>query len=131
MRRNGSSKGWYGSVCFALDLAGALRPSIDEDAMKQAIRDVIRKSCGLLEATRRYGIKKSTLQSRINKIKPKAPDGTIDLHSDSGNVSEDHMLYSSKYTVNQVFTNSQELELTNYIKKTSVVSAKTRKYQHL
>ncbi|KAL0902803.1 hypothetical protein ABMA27_000593 [Loxostege sticticalis] len=24
MRRNGSSKGWYGSVCFALDLAGAL-----------------------------------------------------------------------------------------------------------
>ncbi|CAH2227144.1 jg460, partial [Pararge aegeria aegeria] len=23
MRRNGSSKGWYGSVCFVLDLAGA------------------------------------------------------------------------------------------------------------
>ncbi|CAH2242658.1 jg8477 [Pararge aegeria aegeria] len=24
MRRNGSSKGWYDSVCFALDLAGVL-----------------------------------------------------------------------------------------------------------
>ncbi|GBP83036.1 hypothetical protein EVAR_52780_1 [Eumeta japonica] len=24
MRRNGSSEEWYGSVCFALDLAGAL-----------------------------------------------------------------------------------------------------------
>lgn len=95
------------------------RSHIDEDAIKQAIHDVTKKVCGLLEATRRYGIKKSTLQSRINKMKRNAPDGIIDLQSDSGNESEENMLYSSKYTVNQVFTKIQELELANYIKKTS------------
>lgn len=95
------------------------RPNIDENAIKQAIRDVTRNVCGLLEATRRYGIKKSTLQSRIKTMRSKAPNGIIDVHSDSGNESEDRMLYSSKYTVNQVFTKNHELELTNYIKKTS------------
>lgn len=95
------------------------RSNIDECAIKQAIRDVTTNVCGLMEAVRRHGIKKSTLQSRIKTMRSKAPDGIIDLHSDSGNESEDHTLYSSKYTVNQVFNTMQELEMTNYIKKTS------------
>lgn len=95
------------------------RANIDEISMKQAIRDVTRNACGLLEATRRYGIKKSTLQSRIKKLKSKAPDGVINIHSDSGNESEDDRPFGSKYTVNQVFTTSQELELASYVKKSS------------
>lgn len=44
------------------------RPNIDEATMRQALRDVLSKSKSQREAARVYGIKRQTLQSRINKI---------------------------------------------------------------
>ncbi|KAF2893320.1 hypothetical protein ILUMI_12853 [Ignelater luminosus] len=77
-----------------------------------------------------YGIKRSTLQSRIKNIlkkrtKEKYLRKHLENHNDSGNESEadnDSPKYSSKYTVRQVFTNEEEDELEKYIKRCSDIN---------
>ncbi|KAL1494101.1 hypothetical protein ABEB36_009752 [Hypothenemus hampei] len=95
------------------------RGDIDENAVRSAIKDFSTHMCGLLEASRRYGIKKSTLQSRIKIMKSKALGGVLNFESDSGNESENPNLKTNKYAVNQIFSMVQELDLAEYLKKSS------------
>lgn len=98
------------------------RANIDEKNMNNAIRDGLSRRLSVHEASRVYGIKRTTLQSRIKTMlkKQSVEDILRDLDKDSGNESESKVQkFSSKYTVKQVFTLSQEKELVEYIKKSS------------
>lgn len=95
------------------------RINIDEQSMKSAIKDCITKKLKIQEAARQYGIKRTTLQSRIKTLLKKKSLEEI-CRDDSGNESDEAApKYSSKYTVKQVFTSDQEVELSDYIKKSS------------
>lgn len=93
------------------------RADIDEAAIKLAVGECLRKNLNVSEAARQYGIKRTTLQSRITTLLKKKSLEEI-LNNDSDNESEE-VKYSSKYTVKQVFTIDQEAQLCQYIKKSS------------
>lgn len=85
------------------------RASVDENAMKKALCDVL---CGIetpTSAARKYSLKRQTIESRIKKIDPLA-----DFNS---NETASNVNYQSKFTSKQVFTKKEELELVEYIKK--------------
>ncbi|XP_018575682.1 uncharacterized protein LOC108914356 [Anoplophora glabripennis] len=100
------------------------RANINEHNMKNAIRKVICRRLSEREAARNFNLKRVTLHSRIDKIKqkysteelPKLYDDDSDRESCADNETPS---FSSKYTVCQVFTATQEAELVNYIKTCS------------
>lgn len=95
------------------------RVSINENIMNSAIRECLAGRLKVKEAARQYGLKRTTLQSRIIKRK-RLLDEVPRNYDDSGNESEDDgPKYNSKYTAKQVFTKEQELELSAYIKNSS------------
>lgn len=95
------------------------RANIDETRIRSAMEECLSKRLSVSEAARQYGIKRTTLQSRIATSVKKNPIGRS-LNDDSNNDSENPgENYSSKYTVKQVFTMNQELQLNDYIKKSS------------
>lgn len=94
------------------------RVNIDEKNMKSAINECLNNRLNVSEAARQYGIRRTTLQSRIRTLMRKKPLDEI-INNDSGNESDNGPTYSSKYTVNQVFTNDLEVQLSEYIKKSS------------
>lgn len=94
------------------------RNNIDEQRMKLAVKECLKNKVKISEAARQYGIKRTTLQSRIAKLLKKKPLERI-IDSDSGNESEEEARFNSKYTVKQVLTMDQEEDLQNYIKKSS------------
>lgn len=99
------------------------RASIDENNMKNAIKEVLRNKI-LRVAARNFNVQRGTLHSRIKKMKQKySPEELSKIYNDdSGNESEqgdNSPIYSSKYSVSQVFTNDQETELVQYIKTCS------------
>lgn len=106
------------------------RCSIDENSIKLAILDFFNGNCSEREAARIHGIRRSTLQSRVNKIlKKKTKEQYLRQHlrnqDDSGNESEldnDLPKYSSKYTNRQVFNTEEEMELERYIKRCSDIN---------
>lgn len=94
------------------------RPIIDEETFKKAIADVLKKNETPTTAALKYGIKRTTLNSRLKKATYN--NGTAD---DSGNSGSEFEMpvqhYQSKFTSKQVFTESEEIELSTYIKKCS------------
>lgn len=87
--------------------------------MKLAIKECLTKKLKVKEAARQYGIKRTTLQSRIKTLLKERSLEEI-CRDDSGNESDEAApKYSSKYTAKQVFTRNQEAELSDYIKKSS------------
>lgn len=97
------------------------RVSIDEEDIKKAVSDVLKKIETPTSASLKYNIKRTTLNSRLKKkissIDPLALDG-----SDSGNeLSENELSFKSgsKYAVWQVFTACQENQIASYMKKCS------------
>lgn len=81
------------------------RGSIDEERMKTAITEVVSKRLSIRKAADKYSIKAGTLQHRIEKFLK-----TVDENEASAS-----NVYSSKYTVAQVFSNVQEKALTEYL----------------
>ena len=81
------------------------RCDIDEAAMSSAVEAVIQGTMSLRKATARFDVKFATLQHRVNNIKSRTQ-----VHND-----EEQEQFSSKYSARQVFTVSQEAELTEYV----------------
>ncbi|KAK4882218.1 hypothetical protein RN001_005537 [Aquatica leii] len=105
------------------------RVLIDEANMKQAIIKVFNGTYSERRAAIIYEIRRTILQCRIKRILSKYTKESYLTHNeeradDSGNdsIDEDSPKYSSKYTVRQVFTNDQELELVKYIKRCSDIN---------
>ncbi|KAK9746982.1 hypothetical protein QE152_g5637 [Popillia japonica] len=94
------------------------RANIDEKNMKNAIIDDLSRRLSVHEASRVYGIKRTTLQSRIKTMlkKQSVEDILIKILNES---ESEVQKFSSKYSVKQVFTLSQEKELVEYTKKSS------------
>lgn len=98
--------------------------TIDENNAKIALRAFFTKEYSMREAARRYGIKRSTLQSRIKILRKRRTDDELRRKfEDSGNESDEDEppvnKYGNKYTVTQVFTLEQEKELEKYIQVSS------------
>ncbi|XP_074035914.1 uncharacterized protein [Leptinotarsa decemlineata] len=75
-------------------------------------------------ASRNFNLSRDTLHSRICKLKKKYSQERLAtlFNEDSGNESDSDVnknIYSSKYSVSQVFTNNQEIELVKYIQTCS------------
>ncbi|XP_022909090.1 uncharacterized protein [Onthophagus taurus] len=78
---------------------------VDEEAMTSAIKEVLNKNLSTRKSANKYGIKPSTLETRINKIRK----------AKSGEPTTSNRLFNSKYTANQVFTKEEEDMLNEYI----------------
>lgn len=87
------------------------RNLINEESIKKAIKDVLNKSESISSASRKYGLKRQTLQSRLKKRDP--------LKGSSESEDENEIKFQSKYTSKQVFTKAQEEELVAYVKKSA------------
>lgn len=85
------------------------RGSFDENAINKALSDVFAGVETPTSASRKYNVKRQTIESRIKKRAP-----LQDLSSDQ---TFKDIIYQSKYTGKQVFTKSEEVELYEYIKK--------------
>ncbi|XP_047123036.1 uncharacterized protein LOC124806312 [Hydra vulgaris] len=80
---------------------------VDEEAMKSAMNDVLHKTLSIRMSAQKYGIKPTTLQSRLINSHKKAANNTL------------LRVFSSKFTSNQVFTAEEETLLNKYIVKCS------------
>lgn len=92
--------------------------------MRNAIKEVLSNRMSERVASRNFNVRRGTLHSRICKLNQKcSPERLATLYNDdSGNESDSDVnrsIYSSKYTVSQVFTNNQENELVKYIQTCS------------
>lgn len=98
------------------------RANIDENVMKLALKDCLRKTCSTREAARTYGVNRNTLQSRIMNI-IKSNEQNKYLDSDSGAEMDEpentKRKFQNKYTVKQVFTTHEEIDFAEYIKRSS------------
>lgn len=95
---------------------------VNELMMKNAIRSFFTRECSLREAARRYSVKRTTLQSRIKKMRSRKTDDEIRTQlEDSGNESDEGPFnkFGNKYTVSQVFTFEEETQLRKYIQQAS------------
>ncbi|KAI4455518.1 homeobox-like domain superfamily [Holotrichia oblita] len=83
---------------------------VDEFGLRNAILAVLKKDCGLNEAARLYTVKRTTLQSRLKKLRTTKDNGDIiRKFEDSGNESEENEpvnKYGNKYTVTQILQES-------------------------
>lgn len=96
------------------------RSEICEKKMRLAIKAVICDRLSKYKAAQEYGIKRTTIQSRIkNLLKKRSLDELKRQLEDSGNESEEDGKFSSKYTSQQVFNVEQEAQLSAYIKRSS------------
>lgn len=91
------------------------RSDLDEIKLKVAIKDVLSKKYSISESARTHGFSRTTLRDRIKKIN----DKKLEALDDSGQSSDEEMMYSSKYCSNQVLTKVQEQDLSEYFKKCS------------
>lgn len=91
------------------------RSDLDEKQLKVAIKDVFSKKYNISESARTHGFSRTTLRDRIKKIN----DKKIEALDDSGQSSDEEIMYSSKYCSNQVLTKVQEQDLSEYFKKCS------------
>ncbi|KAF2903246.1 hypothetical protein ILUMI_02942 [Ignelater luminosus] len=86
--------------------------------MRQAITAVICRNESKYKAARDYGLKRTTIESRIKALlKRNNIDELRRQLKDSGNETEEEMIFSNKYTSCQVFNVNQEAQLSEYIKK--------------
>lgn len=98
---------------------------IDEDQFRKAISDVLNKLETPTTAAIKYHIKRTTLNSRLKKLQSISCSRSANDQNcadDSGHLSEIEIpegVYQSKFTSKQIFTASEESELTEYIKKCS------------
>lgn len=68
-------------------------------------------------AALKYNLKRTTLNARIKKLRERKSNCEI---SDSGNSDDDDIYkFQSKYSTSQIFTQQQEFELSEYLKKCS------------
>ncbi|XP_050501719.1 uncharacterized protein LOC126881477 isoform X1 [Diabrotica virgifera virgifera] len=89
------------------------RCDIDEDDIKKAVNDVRTGTYSCRQAASIYNIKITTLLYRLKKLKNRRGEA-----GDSGaEDDDDSQKFSSKYTSRQVFTNSEELLLVEYLQK--------------
>lgn len=96
--------------------------TVDENAVKMALRDCFKNKISIREAARRHNIKRDTLMSRIKAVKKRNKEEVYLKSSDSGMSSTDEegeRSFHSKYSVNQVFSVSEEKSIVRYIKKSS------------
>ena len=99
------------------------RVNIDEIAMKNAIREVLRNKISERGAAINFRVKRGTLHSRIQKIKKYSHEELCKLYGKENSGSESNVEDTlSKYTVHQVFTTEQEHELVQYIKTCSDIN---------
>lgn len=89
---------------------GTRTGQVDEDSMKSAIDEVLNKTLSIRKAAQKYGVKPTTLESRLTKLYKQA--ATEDRHSKV-------RVFSSKYSSNQVFSAKEEAHLNTYIMKCS------------
>lgn len=93
-------------------------PEVNEADVEAALNAVVNDRMPLRKAAAVYGVKHTTLFYRIKKIKPKPNSENTTASTENTTASTDceySTKYSSKYTVNQVFTEEQEVLLEQYI----------------
>lgn len=96
------------------------RCEISETRLKLAIKAVLSNRLSQYRAAEEYQVKRQTIQSRIKKLmQKKTKEQILQELEDSGHESEREFAFSSKYTSQQVFSSSQEVELVTYIKRCS------------
>ncbi|KAF2896785.1 hypothetical protein ILUMI_09403 [Ignelater luminosus] len=95
------------------------RANINEDIMRHALQQVLSKSMSQREATRVYGIKRQTLQSRIKKLLRITTVEDYLQHFDDDGYDSEQEEKGSKYATRKVFSSLQEDLLVKYIKKCS------------
>ncbi|XP_030751596.1 uncharacterized protein LOC115879087 [Sitophilus oryzae] len=96
------------------------RANINEDTMRQALREVLSKNMSQREAVRVYGIKRQTLQSRIKQIlRTMTVEEYLQRTDDDGYESESDLQEKGKYATRKVFSTTQEEKLVNYLKQCS------------
>ncbi|CAG9768153.1 unnamed protein product [Ceutorhynchus assimilis] len=81
------------------------RANIDERVMKSALDECLKNRMKVSEAARQYGVKRTTLQSRIKTLLKRKPLEEL-LNEDSGNELSEEEKIGNKYTVKQVFTDN-------------------------
>ncbi|XP_049310318.1 uncharacterized protein LOC125778074 [Bactrocera dorsalis] len=79
--------------------------NIDESKMRKAVADVLNGVETPTSAGKKYNLKRQTIESRVKKQDPLA-----------GHTAGD-AIYQSKFTLRQVFTMKEEIELVDYIKQ--------------
>ncbi|XP_073956414.1 uncharacterized protein [Choristoneura fumiferana] len=84
---------------------GTRSSEVDEDAMKSAIEEVFNKTLSIRKSAQKYGVKPTTLESRLSKINKQV----------AGEEDNTVRVFSSKYSSNQVFTAEEEIQLNTYI----------------
>lgn len=86
---------------------GTRTGEVDEDAMKSAMNEVLDKTLSIRKSAQKYGVKPTTLESRLIKFHKKAAaEKKDDIPA---------RVFSSKFTSNQVFTTEEETLLNKYI----------------
>lgn len=80
------------------------RGNINEENMNRAITEVLEKTLSIRKAAEKHNVMASTLQHRVEKMRKTTEQNTKESY-----------LFSSKYTVSQVFTTEQEKMLTDYM----------------
>ena len=87
----------------------ANRTDIDENVIRVAIKNCLKNTMKIKPAVREYGMKRTTLQSRINTLLKKKKREDLIKNDNSGHDSEsDTPKYNSKYTTKQAFLRGQE-----------------------
>lgn len=94
---------------------------VDERAMKNALRDILKNKVHVRTAARLHNLNRNTVVSRIKVIKNKGIEHLYINSSDSGMSDDeaDTRKFKNKYTVNQVFSNSEEQDLVLYVQRCS------------
>lgn len=97
---------------------------VNENAMTQALKDYFRKKESIRGTARQYDVHRDTLMSRIKKVKKEGKEDMYSKSSDSGLSDDDNKeerKFQSKYSVNQVFSITEEENLAKYIKRSSTL----------
>lgn len=108
------------------------RVEISEETIVEAIKEVINKKKSLRSTAIKYGINKSTLYKRIKFLRSskQIQPNKSQTHDDSGNSSESdsNSLISlkvtnrNKYKNRQIFNDLEELDLKNYLLRSSKIN---------
>ncbi|GBP09523.1 hypothetical protein EVAR_76541_1 [Eumeta japonica] len=80
---------------------------VDEDAMASAMKEVLDKTQSIKKPIQKYGVKPTTLESRLTKFPKQAA-------AEKENAVPERV-FSSRFTSNQVFTAGEEAHLNTYI----------------
>lgn len=91
---------------------GTRTGEVNEEAIRSAMDEVLDKTLSIRKSAQKYGIKPTTLQSRLANFHKKA------AAEKDGNCTPSR-IFSSKFTSNQVFTTEEEALLNKYVLKCS------------